>query len=144
MLSAGVLVNKAAVLYAGVSVVGAPVRAICWSLGSGRSPGFCLCLNDGCCCCWCTAVVGASQLDAELMSTALSVVDTAAVVSCGVLDVDVVMNSASISAHVWVADVALVSTGTLAVKAAGVCNGACVAYASVVSACLCGGHCSSF
>ena len=89
-------------------------------------------------------VSGASLLDAELMSTAVSVVDTVPVVSHGVLEVDAVMNSAGNSALVWVADVSLVSTGTSTVKAAGVCNGACVAYASVVSACLCGGHCSSF
>ena len=91
-----------------------------------------------------TTGVGASLLDAELMSTAVSVVDTVPIVSHGVLEVDAVMNSAGNSALVWVADVSLVSTGTSTVKAAGVCNGACGAYASVVSACLCGGHCSSF
>ena len=40
-----------------------------------------------------TTGVGASLLDPELMSTAVSVVDTAAVVSHGVLEVDAVMNS---------------------------------------------------
>ena len=42
-----------------------------------------------------TTGVGASLLDPELMSTAVSVVDTAAVVSHGVLEVDAVMNSIS-------------------------------------------------